>query len=284
MYENKIKNYNFDFKNIINKDLEIKFFNFPNCFAFEIENFINDEQYELLKNNLPNIKSPEFKDLNDQFFNLDYQHNKTFYINEINKQNYEKHILSNKVLNNFSSIIKNPDFAKKLINKLYFKILYSRRKDFKNFFRLLFRKNKYGYKDKKSFTDQLFFNHLHTTFEIAYMYNGAESWPHTDGIKKVLSLLMYFPEDDSKEKQFESLGTTFYKSDEFCLKSEDYKINSFEKSREFKKKSILAGSFPYKKKSLFGFIKSHNSWHLVEPFDIKKDFIRKNFNINILLI
>ena len=39
-----------------------------------------------------------------------------------------------------------------------------------------------------------------------------------------------------------------------------------------------------KKKSLFGFIKSHKSWHSVEKININENFIRKSININLLLV
>ena len=39
------------------------------------------------------------------------------------------------------------------------------------------------------------------------MFNGAQSYPHTDGMKKILSLLLYFPEDSISEEQSKKLGT-----------------------------------------------------------------------------
>lgn len=272
------------FDNILEKKLEIKFHTISNCYAFEIENFLDDEQYELIKKNLPNFENKNLEILNKDFNNQEYQHNKKIYINEVNQKEYQKYVLENPVLNKFSTVIKNPLFAKKLIDILFFKIILSRRYDLKNFFKLLIRKNKYEYNDNKSLIDKFFYNYFYTTFEIAYMYNGSESWPHTDGLKKMLSLLLYFPDDSLQNEKFNSMGTTFFQSNEFCLTSDQYKIKSFEDSDNFKKRNKLSGSFPYKKKSLFGFLKSHNSWHSVEPFFINDDFVRKNFNINILLI
>ncbi len=273
-----------NFKDILEKRLDIKFYKFSNCFAFEIENFLSDEQYEIIRKNLPNSNNKDLKNSNKDFHNPELQHNKKVYINELYKNEYQEYVIENPVLNNFSTIIKDPIFAKKLIDSLFFKIISSRRYDLKNFFKLLFRKNKYEYKDNKSLIDKLFYNYFYTTFEIAYMYNGSQSWPHTDGLKKMLSLLMYFPDETTHHEKYDNMGTTFFQSDEFCLTSDQYKIKSFKDSDNFKKRNKFSGSFPYKKKSLFGFLKSHNSWHSVEPFFINDDFVRKNFNINILLI
>ena len=273
-----------NFDDILEKKLDIKFYEFSNCFAFEIENFLSDEQYELIKKNLPNADNEALKKSNKDFYNKELQHNKKIYINELYQKEYQKYVIENPVLNNFSTVIKDPIFAKKLVDNLFLKIISSRKYDYKNFLKLLLRKNKYEYKDNKSLIDKLFYNYFYTTFEIAYMFNGSESWPHTDGIKKMLSLLMYFPDDSDHNEKYNNMGTSFFQSDEFCLTPDQYKIKSFEDSNDFKKRNKLSGSFPYKKKSLFGFLKSHNSWHSVEPFFINKDFVRKNFNINILLI
>ena len=38
-----------NFEDILDNKLDIKFYKFSNCYAFEIENFLSDEQYELIK-------------------------------------------------------------------------------------------------------------------------------------------------------------------------------------------------------------------------------------------
>ena len=181
-----------NFRDILEKRLDIKFYKFSNCFAFEIENFLSDEQYELIKKNLPNTDNEALKKSNKDFYNKELQHNKKIYINELYQKEYQKYVIENSVLNNFSTVIKDPIFAKKLIDNLFFKIILSRRYDLKNFFKLLIRKNRYEYKDDKSLLDKLFYNYFYTTFEIAYMFNGAESWPHTDGLKKNVKFVNVF--------------------------------------------------------------------------------------------
>ena len=103
------------------------------------------------------------------------------------------------------------------------------------------------------------------------MFNGAQSFPHTDGMKKILSLLLYFPDEKISNEQKNKLGTTFYNSDEFNLSGlGKNKVNSFERSESFKNRNKIVGTFPFEKKNLYGFIKSHKSWHSVEPFYIEK--------------
>mgnify|MGYP007000462535 len=70
------------------------------------------------------------------------------------------------------------------------------------------RKNR-AYKKRSNFYEKFLFNEIYTTVEWAYMFNGADSWPHTDGMKKVLSLLLYFPDKNLSENQIDNLGTTF---------------------------------------------------------------------------
>ena len=110
-----------NFKDILEKRLDIKFYKFSNFFFFEIENFLSDEQYELIKKNLPNTDNEALKKSNKDFYNKELQHNKKIYINELYQKEYQKYVIENSVLNNFSTVIKDPIFAKKLIDNLFLK-------------------------------------------------------------------------------------------------------------------------------------------------------------------
>ena len=77
------------------------------------------------------------------------------------------------------------------------------------------------------------------------------------------------------------MGTTFFNSNKFNIGNNV--ISSKDQAADFKKNN-RSFTIPFKKKSLFGFIKSHKSWHSVEKFDIDKNFIRKNININLLSV
>ena len=78
--------------------------------------------------------------------------------------------------------------------------------------------------------------------------------PHTDATRKLLSLLFYCPDDDSKSH----LGTTIYEPrdpDFRCAGGEHYARDLF----------IRVATMDYRPNSLFAFFKTDNSFHGVEP-------------------
>ena len=84
--------------------------------------------------------------------------------------------------------------------------------------------------------------------------------PHTDSTKKILTLLFYMPEDNSDE----NLGTSIYipKESKFrCLGGPHYDRSEFHR----------VYTFPFKKNSVFGFVKTDNSFHGVEKIDSVKN-------------
>jgi len=273
------------FQNLLEKNHEINFFDYSNCHAFEIPNFLDDDQYKELNKNIPNLQKTDAQELNDKFDDKKNQHQLKAYINELNKEPYNKFIEKNLILNEFANIFKNSKMNEFFLKQFFTRIIKSRIYDPKNMLKLLIRKNRTVLKKENSIIDKLLFNDIYTTFEIAYMFNGAQSFPHTDGMKKILSLLLYFPDEKMSNEQKNNLGTTFYNSNEFNLTGlGKNKVNSFEESESFKNRNKIVGTFPFEKKNLYGFIKSHKSWHSVEPFNIEENFVRRNININILLI
>ena len=78
--------------------------------------------------------------------------------------------------------------------------------------------------------------------------------PHTDYPQKVLTLLFYFPQD-GKQKE---LGTSVYEPIDPTFRCEGFKHHPFD---GFKR----VYSAPFVPNSLFGFVKSDNSFHGVEP-------------------
>jgi hypothetical protein len=274
------------FNDFLEKELTISFIEKSYSKIFKIENFLSEEQYKLIDDNIPKFKSDDYKILNPDFDNKEAQHQLKFHLNEVSKENYEKYVYSNPILENFVQTIKNPIFVNKILNKLFYKILASRIKDKKTFLKLFIKKNRAVYEKKKSFIDKFIYNNFISTVEFAYMLNGAESFPHTDGMKKIISLMLYFPEKNFSYDIKKNLGTSFFKSNEFGLRPNDIigKTSTLEETKKFKERNKIETTFPFEKKTLFGFIKSHNSWHSVEKVQIPNDSIRKNININILLI
>jgi len=268
------------FDNILKNKLSIDFKKESNCYTFEIPNFLSEEQYDLLDQNFPKIGIDEASRINHAFYDTTNQHQLKASITELDPDTYTKYILSNKVLDEFVNTIKSAQFTDFLLKNFYYKILKSRILDPKNFLKFLLRKNR-SYTKRKSKIEKFLFNEIYTTVEWVYQFNGAELWPHTDGKKKILTILIYFPDKDLPDNQINSLGTTFFNSNKFNIGNNV--ISSKDQAADFKKNN-RSFTIPFKKKSLFGFIKSHKSWHSVEKFDIDKNFIRKNININLLSV
>jgi len=268
------------FKNVLKKNLDIIFKKESNCYTFEIPDFLSDEQYDLLDQNFPRLGIDEGSKINPSFYDVSKQHQLKTWISVLDPEVYSKHVLSNRILNEFVNAIKSEQFTDFLLKNLYYKIIKSRIYDPKNLLKLLLRKSRVHTK-RNSTIEKFIFNEIFTTVEWIYNYNGAESYPHTDGKKKILSLLLYFPDKKLSDNQVNNLGTTFFNSNESDL--ENKKIINKDEADDFRKRNS-SFTLPFKKKSLFGFIKSHKSWHSVEPIDIDKNFIRKSININLLLV
>jgi len=77
--------------------------------------------------------------------------------------------------------------------------------------------------------------------------------PHTDSPKKLITILFYFPVDNSEE----NIGTSIYMPKDFkftCPGGPHYKKEEFN----------LVYTAPFKSNSAFGFVKTNNSFHGVE--------------------
>ena len=182
--------------------------------------------------------------------------------------------------------MKSPKMIKMLMKKFFWKILISRIYDPKNFLKLLLRKNRPVEKKSDNLLDKLLYNDILCNISLTYSCKESQLFPHTDGMKKILSLMLYFPDKNMSDNIKKDLGTTFWNSNEFALTQDDLKkkIENLEDSEKFKKRNKISLTLPFKEKSMFGFIKSHKSWHSVEPSKIGDDFIRKNLIINLLLV
>ena len=267
------------FEQILNKKLEINFRKDSNCYTFEIPNFLSDDQYNLLEQNFPKVGLDEAKALNGLFNDADSERHRSAWIQEMNEEAFLKYIYKNEVLNEFVKTVKNPIFTNLLIKEFYTKILKSRIYDPKNLLKLFFRKSR-AQKKRNYFFEKFIFNEIYTELSWAYLFNGAETWPHTDGKKKILSLLLYFPDKDLSNNQIENLGVTFFNAEGVNDRREF--LNNGQKCN-LKSKSY-SYTLPFKKKSLFGFIRSHKSWHAIEKVNVNENFIRKSININLLLV
>ena len=108
------------------------------------------------------------------------------------------------------------------------------------------------------------------------MFNGAQSFPHTDGMKKNIEFLLYFPDEKISNEQKNKLGTTFYNSDEFNLSGlGKNKVNSFEESESFKNRNKIVGTFPFEKKIYMGLLKVINHGTQLSLFILRKTLLEE---------
>ena len=105
---------------------------------------------------------------------------------------------------------------------------------------------------------------LHAETLYTYDRSTYALGPHTDSVKKVLTLLIYLPEDAS----LSHLGTSMYTPLDptfTCDGGPHHKFHRFK----------LLKTAQYKPNSLFGFFKTNNSFHGVEPIkeNIRRDLL-----------
>lgn len=252
----------------INKNLDFNFLQTEPYYIFKIENFLTDNFYNNLNQNLNSFCKNEIKNLNH--VNYKYSLN--------SRQKNYKNIISN--YRSFVSLhnnIFNKDFINFFYDELYAKMLYSRITDFKFFLKFLrFKKFELN---KKNFLERIFYTHIDPVIEYSFIKNEGKIVPHTDSRYKLLSLMLYFPDKILSDNQKIQLGTTFYKSKKKNLNNSH--LNNSIEEENFKNTYSEKIVLPFKEKHLYGFIRNKYSWHSVEPFSIDTNFIRKSININL---
>jgi hypothetical protein len=253
---------------------KVNFLYEENFDVFVIENFLNPAIYNEIKENIPNLKLSDF--------------NERFIINnkiglQPGDEMYEKNILSNTVLKKLHNEIFNKNFIKKIINIFLPKILKARKKDLHYLTKLLLRKNRYleTQGKKKDILEKFFFNDIFSSIQYSFMHNNSKIVPHTDSKAKLVSLMLYFPDENLSNEHRLQLGTTFYDNNTSNLKNVHLSDEVSEANFVKNSKEIL--TLPFKPYNLYGFIRNEKSWHSVKKISMEQpDFIRKSININLL--
>ena len=244
-------------------------------YLFKIENFLSSNEYTQLKINFPKINLNDIIDTNKLKEN-NLKHHITSGENA-----YNQLILSNKVLSNFHKKIFHDDFKKIIFEKLYKNILRSRFEDKGIFFKLFLRGKRFDYPFNKKFYEKFLYSDIKTGIQYSWMFNNSKIVPHTDSRLKLLSLMLYFPDEDLNEHNKSLLGTSFYNHK---LKSKlSQHIRDEREEIDFKRNSEKIFTLPFQEKNLYGFIKNNSSWHTVEPIKIADNFVRRSININFLI-
>ena len=134
--------------------------------------------------------------------------------------------------------------------------------------------------DNKKILKLINYNSIRLGFEFSIIKKDCFIPPHCDTENKLLSLMIYFPLNES----YENLGTNFYS------KKEDSKLNLDTWESKYLEKENFKAFYDnyeifYKSKfeenKLVGFIKNDKSWHDVSEF--QKNLTRKSLNINLYI-
>ena len=242
---------------------------------FKIDNFFDYNFYLDIKKLFDNYKINIKKlNVNDNFGKGSIDASLLSFNNENQKKIFAK----------LNSIIFNKEFFNFFVKKVYFLNIKNQKNNF--------RKIKYlrypilntndarfigpGPKKENSILDFLF-SKISVRYAFSYIKNEGGIVPHVDAVRKYLSLMLYFPDDNEKEIEY---GTTFWKSNSPNFTNKH--IEDKNRADEFKLENKILYKSPFVSNCLYGFLRTDYSWHTVEPVNISPNYIRKSININFL--
>lgn len=234
---------------------------------FKIENFLNQNLYEEIENNFPltsdNLLNNYYKDMDRGKF---WFHSDDILYQEL-KQKYN-------CMKKLEEIV----FSEKFFRFFYYNffVAFFKSVDFKQFLKRL-RIPKILMDKEKMKTKNLFFNYVRPRIEYSYLTNGAYLRPHVDSKAKLLSLMLYFPNNSEKFdiKSEKNFGTQFWLNKEANPKN--YHINDIDK---FEKTSSKYYKSSFEKNLLVGFVRNKYSWHSLEKIECQREYVRRSININ----
>lgn len=122
-------------------------------------------------------------------------------------------------------------------------------------------------------------------FEFSYLELGCYIPPHTDAARKLLSLMIYFPDDGIEYPV--GTGTEFYRGINATASRSSWRtnpLNDADEERKFFEDHEVFYTSEFTPNKLVGFVKTSNSWHGVRPLSLPNNATRRSLNINYLLI
>ena len=236
---------------------------------FQINNFFSDEFYKKLKSNFPLFSS---KELNKEIF-LNQRNGKFAFNSEM--EIYHSLLKDNKQMKKLHEIVISQEFIDYFFKLLFMDFSKSKKIKFFDLIKVL----KIPSIEEPSKLKKLFYQQIKVTLEYSYILNGGKIVPHTDNPTKLLSLMLYFPDNDEKLNNEMELGTVFWSS----------KIKNYENIHQFEKLETkfienpdnrIYKKLPFIGNNLYGFIKNESSWHSVDTVKMNNNYIRKSVNIN----
>ena len=225
--------------------------------VFEIDNFLNDKEYLDLLKSFPN----------ENLFGASKEGN------AINPDNpvYSKHLKKYPEWKIFIDKLNSDKF----INSAY---LFSLKANIKS----------RGLRALRKWTTKNFIFPLNKIFKrvsveahFTVLRKGEYLNPHTDATSKLLSMIFYFAEDNTKLSEN---GTEFWKNIKNLNNWRNWNnehIVSEEEIKKFKIENEIFFKSKFKKNKLVGFVKNDVSWHSVMNFYNDTNEVRKAFVINI---
>lgn len=133
---------------------------------------------------------------------------------------------NNLVLKKFHDLITNRQFYNNILNKLYFEIIKS---NLDVPLRALKYTRPYKKVEEKDLNLNFFMSNFYINIEYSHIKNNGEIIPHTDSIKKILTMMLYFPDDENDL----NYGTSF-----IATKKKNFS-NTYKKYKRFIKREIL---------------------------------------------
>jgi len=250
---------------------ELDFYAKEPFFLFEKNNFLD---YEL------------FKQL-DETFPKDVDFEKSFYGKggkkhiENKGDGFSRFIENNPCWKSFYEEISSPNVLTQLFNLWSLSELPDERQDYyKNPWVYSPYNTKVLIKAHKAVLRLIKKNSVRLGFEFSRIPSGGYIPPHTDIGKKLLSLLIYFPDEGVDYKG--TAGTSFFKvKNNFnAMHSWHSNLLNEEQSKKFYNSHDEFYRSEFTPNKLIGFAKTSLTWHTVEPFQIK-NATRRSLCINI---
>ena len=252
----------------INKKIEI-ITKFP-FYSFVIKDFFNEDFYKKLQIDLKEIEQ-----------DLDF-----FKVSNVKKYNitsemdeYQTFISKKPSFKELDHIVFNSNFAKEFINYFLLNCIKSNLDRPVSLLKLI--KPKYFSQKKGISIKDIFLTRIKTNLQYSFMGNEGLIKPHVDSNRKLLSLMLYFPEYENSDLLFnkeKEIGTSFWNSNFKNIKNLHLEPNEI--AKKFKMKKMFKNIFD--KNNLYGFIKNNYSWHSVEKISVHDKYYRKSININFL--
>ena len=117
-------------------------------------------------------------------------------------------------------------------------------------------------------------------FELSHLEGGCYIPPHTDIAKKLLSLMIYFP--DAGVDYGARGGTEFYRGRGGTQAWSGWKAGMMPDNEAAKFHAAHETFYvsPFEPNKLVGFIKSSSSWHGVGQLNLAPGVARRSLNIN----